>query len=113
MWAPRLNGPRRSGQRSRVGARSSRPPRSVPNNACLASHHDKDQRTMNAIATVDERNISQPINWVKAQRANAVVAALQRRHFKAQYVAGRAEALAAILALVPDGASVFRADPVT
>jgi hypothetical protein len=68
---------------------------------------------MSAFAAVDERNISRPINWVKEQRANAVVAALRRRHFQAQYVPDRAGAMAAILALVPEGASVFRADSVT
>lgn len=68
---------------------------------------------MSGTASVDERNLSAPINWVLEQRANVVVAAMQRRHFNAQFVAGRAEALAAILALVPEGASVFRADSVT
>lgn len=62
---------------------------------------------------VDERDISRPINWVKEQRAKIVIAALQRRHFKAQYVPDRASALAAILAEIPEGASVFRADSVT
>lgn len=64
-------------------------------------------------ALVDERDISQPVNWVKEQRARAAVAAFRRRHFQAQYVARRDEALQAILALVPDGATVFRADSVT
>jgi L-lactate utilization protein LutC len=68
---------------------------------------------MHASAPVDERNISHPINGVKEQRALVVIAAFQRRHFQAQYVRQRAEALEAILALVPDGATVFRADSVT
>ncbi|WP_233853738.1 lactate utilization protein [Paraburkholderia sp. HD33-4] len=68
---------------------------------------------MHASSPVDERDISHPVNWVREQRAQAVVAAFQRRHFQAQYVAQRAQALEAILALVPDGATVFRADSVT
>jgi len=66
-----------------------------------------------AAAHVDETDLSRPIHWVKAQRAAAVVAAMQRRNFNAQYVPDRASALQAILALVPDGAGVFRTDSVT
>jgi hypothetical protein len=65
------------------------------------------------LAPVDERNISRPIHWVKQQRANAVVEAMKRRHFQAQYVPDREAALAAVMALVPAGASVFRSDSVT
>lgn len=62
---------------------------------------------------VDETDLSHPINWVKMQRANAVVAAMRRRNINAQYVPGRADALEAIMALVPEGAGVFRTDSVT
>jgi hypothetical protein len=65
------------------------------------------------LASVDERDISRPIHWVKEQRANAVVAALKRRHFQAQFVPDRDAALQAVLQLVPDGVSVFRSDSVT
>jgi hypothetical protein len=65
------------------------------------------------LAAVDERNISRPINWVKEQRANAVIAAMKRRHFQAQYVPDRASALTALMALVPDDVTVFRSDSVT
>lgn len=66
-----------------------------------------------AAAHVDESDLSRPINWLKKQRANAVVAAMKRRNFQAQYVDDRDSAMQAILALVPDGASVFRTDSVT
>ncbi|CAG9232832.1 LUD_dom domain-containing protein [Paraburkholderia sabiae] len=68
---------------------------------------------MHASVVIDERDISHPINWVNEQRAHAVIAALRRRHFQAQYAADRAQALKAILALVANGATVFRADSVT
>lgn len=64
-------------------------------------------------AIVDERDLSSPIHFVNEQRAKIVVAALKRRHFNAQYVRTRAEALAAVLAHCPDGVTVFRADSVT
>lgn len=68
---------------------------------------------MNAVPHVDEKDLSRPIHWLKEQRAQAVVAAMKRRHFQAQYVPDRAAALAAILAQIPEGASVFRGDSVT
>ena len=68
---------------------------------------------MNTDEIVDERDISRPINWVKQRRAHAVVAAMTKRHFNAHYVADRAVALSAAVALIPEGASVFRADSVT
>lgn len=64
-------------------------------------------------STIDERNITRPIQWVKEQRARTVVASLQRRHFQAQYVPDRAAAFEAVMALVPEEVSVFRADSVT
>ena len=64
-------------------------------------------------AGIDERDLSSPINWVLQQRAGIAIAALQRHHINGQYVATRAEALAAVLAHIPDGATVFRADSVT
>jgi hypothetical protein len=65
------------------------------------------------LAAIDEKNISRPINWVKEQRANVVVAAMKRRHFQAQYVPDCSSALAAVPAQVPKGVSVFRGDSVT
>jgi hypothetical protein len=65
------------------------------------------------MSTVDERDISSPINWVKEKRAMAVVAAMKRRHFQSQFVPDRDAALAAVMALVPDDVSVFRSDSVT
>ena len=46
-----------------------------------------------ALAHVDETDLSRPINWVKTQRANAVIAAMKRRNFQAQYVEDRDAAL--------------------
>ena len=46
-----------------------------------------------ARAHVDETDLSHPINWVRRQRANAVIAAMKRRHFQAQYVATSATAV--------------------
>lgn len=51
--------------------------------------------------------------WPTEQRAALVVAALKRRHFQAQYVPDRAAALDAILATIPEGASVFRSESTT
>ncbi len=68
---------------------------------------------MNAAFAVDETDLSMPINWVKEQRARTAIAAMQRRHFRAQYVPDRASALAAVLALIPEGQTVFRTDSTT
>lgn len=69
---------------------------------------------MNAVlAHVDETDLSHPINWVKVQRAQAVLSAMRKRNMQGQYVPDRSAALQAILELVPDGAGVFRTDSVT
>lgn len=68
---------------------------------------------MTAGPAIDERDISRPINWLLERRALATVEALKRKHINAQYVAGRKEALAALLAHIPEGAKVSRADSVT
>lgn len=62
---------------------------------------------------VDERDISGPVQWVLEQRAQVAVAAFRRHHINASVVATRADALAAILAHIPEGVSVFRSDSVT
>ena len=68
---------------------------------------------MNDTATVDERDISSPVNWVMVQRAKIAIEAFKRHHINAQYVPNGAAALATILDMIPDEASVFRADSVT
>ncbi len=68
---------------------------------------------MNTTAHVDERDLSDPVNWVLEQRAKIAIDAFNRRNISASFVRTRAEALAAIVAHVPEGASVFRADSVT
>lgn len=62
---------------------------------------------------VDEKNVSRQARWLGQQRANAVIAAMKKRHFNALYVEGKDEARNAVLSLIPEGASVFRADSVT
>lgn len=68
---------------------------------------------MTVAETVDETDLSHPIGWVFEQRARVAIAAMERRHFRAQYAPTRAAALQAILDLIPDAASVFRTDSVT
>jgi hypothetical protein len=62
---------------------------------------------------VDERDVSGQIRWLDRQRANVVITAMKRRHFNALYAATGEEARAAVLSLIPEGVSVFRADSVT
>jgi hypothetical protein len=68
---------------------------------------------MNTTEHVDERDLSNPVNWVMEQRAKIAVDAFNRRYINAKFVRSRADALAAILTHVPEGAQVFRADSVT
>lgn len=67
--------------------------------------------THSAVADLDRPTTTD--NWPQQQRAALVVAALKRRHFQAQYVPSRSAALDAVLALLPDGASVFHAESST
>jgi len=62
---------------------------------------------------VDERDLSQPIQWLLEQRARVAIAAFQRRNIGAQYTPDRAAALAALLAMVPPDTVVFRGDSAT
>lgn len=69
---------------------------------------------MSAVLAIhDESDISRPVNWVREQRALAVLETLRRRNINGQYVRTQAEALRAVIAHVPEGASVFRSDSVT
>ncbi len=62
---------------------------------------------------VDERDISAQRRWLDEQRAAAAVSMFQKRNINAQYVRSRREALAAIMAMIPEGSSVARADSIT
>lgn len=68
---------------------------------------------MTETAIVDERDITSPVNWVMIQRAKVAIEALKRHHLNAHYVPNGGAALTTIMGMIPDGASVFRADSVT
>lgn len=61
----------------------------------------------------DETDISEQRTWYFQERAKAAIASLQKRRINAQYASNRREALAAILQMIPAGASVSRADSMT
>jgi hypothetical protein len=62
---------------------------------------------------IDERDLSRERQWFYEERAKAAVNGLQKRHINAQYAPGRREALAAVMEMIPDGATVYRGDSVT
>ncbi len=51
--------------------------------------------------------------WLGEKKANIAVAALNRRHFQAQYVPSREEALRVMMEMIPEGVTVGRGDSVT
>ena len=61
----------------------------------------------------DESDVSQEKQWLNEQRAQMAVANIQKRKMNAIYVPNRKEALTAIMAMIPEGAVVGRADSVT
>ncbi len=62
---------------------------------------------------ISETDLSIEMEWFYEERAGVVVKNLQKRNINAQYVSTRAEALAAVLEMIPEGAKVVRADSVT
>ena len=62
---------------------------------------------------LDETDISSEKNWLYAERAKTAVANLKRRNIDAQYVPGRKEALAVVLEMIPEGATVVCGDSVS
>ena len=68
---------------------------------------------MNTTIAAAEVEPLHPGNWPNEQRAALVVAALKRRHFQAQYAPSSAAAIDAILAMLPEAASVFRSESTT
>ena len=62
---------------------------------------------------VDERDMSREMKWFYEERAKVAVSGLQKRHINAQYAPDRQTALAAVMEMIPDGATVYRGDSVT
>ena len=62
---------------------------------------------------IDETDMSAERKWFYEERARVVVTSLQKKNINAQYVPTRAEALAAVLEMIPDGATVVRGDSVS
>jgi hypothetical protein len=62
---------------------------------------------------VDETDISQEKKRYYEVRAGAVIKNLLKRDMNAQYVASRSEALAAVMEMIPPGATVARGDSVS
>ncbi|MFC1982380.1 lactate utilization protein [Chloroflexota bacterium] len=61
----------------------------------------------------DEADMSAERKWFYEERARVVVTSLQKKNINAQYVPTRAEALSAVLEMIPDGATVVRGDSVS
>ena len=62
---------------------------------------------------VDETNMDQEKAWFYRERADLVVKNLQKRKMNARYVRDREAALSAVLEMIPEGASVGRADSIS
>jgi len=58
----------------------------------------------------NETDISAERKWLYQERARTVVTNLQKRNINAQYVPSRAEAVSTVLEMIPEGATVVRAD---
>jgi len=62
---------------------------------------------------IDETDMSTEMKWFYEERAKAVVTNSRKRNINAQYVPTRAEALSAVLEMIPEGATVVRADSIS
>jgi len=62
---------------------------------------------------IDERDLSQEKRWFYEQYAKTVINNIKKKNMNAQYVSSRAEALATVLGMIPQGAIVARGDSVT
>ena len=62
---------------------------------------------------IDETDLSAERNWFYEKRARIAVTNLQKRNINAQYVPTQAEALSAVLEMIPEGATVVRGDSMT
>ncbi len=61
----------------------------------------------------DERDMSQEKKWFYEERAKTVVTNLEKWNINAQYTSSREEALASVLGMIPEGATVVRGDSVS
>jgi hypothetical protein len=62
---------------------------------------------------MDETDISQEKKWFNEVRAHTLVKNLQKRNMNGQYAASRHEALAAVMEMIPLGATVARGDSIS
>ena len=62
---------------------------------------------------IDETDMGQERAWFYEQRTSTAIKNLQKKNVIAQYVPGRKEALAAVLEMIPPGATVAKGDSVT
>lgn len=62
---------------------------------------------------IDETDISQEIAPYYEQRAQQVIANLQKRHMNGQYVSDRKQALSAVMEMIPPGVVVARGDSIS
>jgi len=62
---------------------------------------------------IDDTDMSAERKWFYEERARVVVTSLRKKNINAQYVPTRAEALSAVLEMIPDGATVVRSDSVS
>jgi hypothetical protein len=65
------------------------------------------------IAMMDEQDLGREKNWYYETRAGSVIKSLLKREINARYAAGRREALAAVMEMIPPGATVARGDSVS
>jgi hypothetical protein len=59
---------------------------------------------------IDETDISQEKQWFNQERAKTVIKHLQKKHINGFYTAGRVEALAMVMDMIPVGAFIARGD---
>jgi hypothetical protein len=62
---------------------------------------------------INETDLSKETKWLFEERAKTVVNNLRKKNITAQYVANRAEALEAVMAMIPVDAKVTRGDSIT
>jgi len=62
---------------------------------------------------VNETDVSREMKWFYEERAKAAVASLNKRRINAQYVPSRQEALSAVMAMIPERATIVRGDSIT
>ena len=62
---------------------------------------------------IDEADLSQEKKWYYEVRARSVIKNLLKRDINGQYAASRQEALAAIMKMIPPGATVARGDSIS